>query len=45
MILGISELKWIGMGEFNLNWLVFCYSDFQSVCPLMGKDKRLMEAS
>ena len=28
-----------------INWLVFCYFGFQSVCPLMEKDKRLMEAS
>ena len=27
------------------DWLVFCDCDFQSVCPLMEKDKRLMEAS
>ena len=26
-------------------WLVFCDCDFHSVCPLMDKDKRLMEAS
>ena len=26
-------------------WLVFCDCGFQSVCPLMDKDKRLMEAS
>ena len=26
-------------------WLVFCDCGFQSVCPLMEKDKRLMEAS
>ena len=26
-------------------WLVFCDCCFQSVCPLMEKDKRLMEAS
>ena len=28
-----------------IDWLVFCDCDFQSVCPLMEKDKRLMEAS
>ena len=28
-----------------LDWLVFCDGGFQSVCPLMEKDKRLMEAS
>ena len=28
-----------------INWLVFCYFGFQSVCPLMEKDMRLMEAS
>ena len=26
-------------------WLVFCDCGFLSVCPLMEKDKRLMEAS
>ena len=26
-------------------WLVLCYCGFHSVCPLMDKDKRLMEAS
>ena len=25
------------------DWLVFCGSDFHSACPLMEKDKRLME--
>ena len=28
-----------------IDWLVFCDCCFQSVCPLMEKDKRLMEAS
>ena len=28
-----------------LHWLVFCECGFQSVCPLMENDKRLMEAS
>ena len=28
-----------------IRWLVFCDCGFQSVCPLMEKDKRLMEAS
>ena len=28
-----------------LVWLVFCDCDFHSVCLLMDKDKRLMEAS
>ena len=27
------------------NWLVFCDCGFHSLCPLMDKDKRLMEAS
>ena len=27
------------------DWLVFCDCGFQSVCPLMEKDKRLMETS
>ena len=26
-------------------WLVFCDCGFHSICPLMDKDKRLMEAS
>ena len=26
-------------------WLIFCDCGFQSVCPLMEKDKRLMKAS
>ena len=26
-------------------WLLFCDFDFHSVCPLMDKDKRFMEAS
>ena len=29
----------------GLDWLVFCDCGLQSVCPLMEKDKRLMEAS
>ena len=29
----------------RLDWLVFCDGGFQSVCPLLEKDKRLMEAS
>ena len=28
-----------------LDWLIFCDCGFQSVCPLMEKDKRFMEAS
>ena len=28
-----------------LDWLVFCDCGFQSVCPLMEKDERFMEAS
>ena len=28
-----------------IRWLVFCDCGFQSVCLLMQKDKRLMEAS
>ena len=28
-----------------LDWLVFCDGGFQSVCPLMEKNKRFMEAS
>ena len=28
-----------------LDWLVLCDCGFQSVCPMMDKDKRLMEAS
>ena len=29
----------------QLDWLVFCDCGFQSVCALMEKDKRLIEAS
>ena len=29
----------------RLDWLVYCDGGFQSVCPLMAKDKRLMKAS
>ena len=29
----------------RLDWLVFCDCGFQSVYPLMEKDKRRMEAS
>ena len=28
-----------------IDWLVFCEYGFQSVSPLMEKDKRLMKAS
>ena len=28
-----------------ISWIVFCDCGFQSVCPLMEKDNRLMEAS
>ena len=28
-----------------INWLVFCDCGFQSISPLMEKDKRLMEVS
>ena len=28
----------------GLEWLVFCDCGFQSDCPLMEKDKQLMEA-
>ena len=28
-----------------IDWLVLCDSGFQSVCPLMEKGKRFMEAS
>ena len=27
-----------------INWVVFCDCGFHPVCPLRGKDKRLMEA-
>ena len=30
---------------YVINWLVFCDCGFQFVCPLMAKDKKLMEAS
>jgi len=40
-----SEFHWVRQGFDPSNWLVFCDCGFHSVCPLMDKDKRLMEAS
>ena len=39
------SLSKIRLWSMWLDWLVFCDCGFQSVCPLMEKDKRLMEAS
>ena len=38
-------LNWTELWSMWLDWLVFCDGGFQSVCPLMEKDKRLMKAS
>ena len=43
-------MAWISFTELvkaviHVIRLVFCDDGFQSVCPLMGKDKRLMDAS
>ena len=35
----------IELDKARSDWLVFCDGGFRSVCPLMEKDKRLMEAS
>ena len=47
-----KERKWVWTQIFKprlwsmwSEWLVFCDCGFQSVCPLMEKDKRFMEAS
>ena len=36
---------WVTLWSMWSDWLVFCDCGFQSVYPLMEKDKRLMEAS
>ena len=41
----IVSLSWIRLWSMWSVWLVFCDWGFPSVCPLMEKDKRLMEAS
>ena len=48
--LGWPYTAWliVSLSETSLmwsDWLVFCDCGFQSVCPLMEKDKRLMKAS
>ena len=43
-----SQFHWVRQARLLsmwLVWLVFCDCGFHSVCPLMNKDKRLMEAS
>ena len=40
-----EQLNWTELWSMWLDWLVFCDCGFHSVCPLMEKDKRLMEAS
>ena len=42
LIVSLSETR---LWTMSLDWVVFCDCGFQSVCPLMEKDKRLMEAS
>ena len=41
----IVSLSWTRLWSMWSNWLVFCDCGFQSVCPLMENDKRLMDAS
>ena len=41
----IASLSWTRLWSVWSVWLLFCDSGFQSVCPLMEKDKRLMETS
>ena len=41
----IVSLSYTRLWSMWLDWLVFCDCGFQSVCPLMEKVKRLMEAS
>ena len=44
-------MAWLSFIELDkavvhvINWLVFCDCGFQSISPLMEKDKRLMEVS
>ena len=40
----IVSLNWTRLWSMWLDWLVFCDCGYQFVCPLMEKDKRLMEA-
>ena len=40
----IVSLTYTRLWSVWWDWLVFCDCGFQSVCPLMEKDKRLMEA-
>ena len=42
LIVSLSESR---LWFMSSDWLVFCDFGFHSVCPLMEKDKRLMEAS
>ena len=42
LMVSLSYTKLWSMWSF---WLVFCDCGFHSVCPLMDKDKRLVEAS
>ena len=41
----IVSLNWTRLWSIWSVWLVFCDCGFHSVCPLMGEDKRLVEAS
>ena len=41
----IVSLSWTRLWSMWLDWIVFCDCGFHCVCPLMDKDKRLMEAS
>ena len=41
----IVSLSWTRLWPMWSDWLVFYDCGFQSFCPLMEKDKRLMEAS
>ena len=43
--LGWPYTAWLIVSLSWSVWLVFCDCGFHSVCPLMDKDKRLMEAS
>ena len=41
----IVSLSYTRLWSMRSVWLVFCDCGFHSVCPLIDKDKRLMEAS
>ena len=43
----MAEFPWVNTRLWSMwsDWLVFCDCGFHSVCPLMEKDKRLMETS